>query len=148
SKGETIMGTFIKRALLGTLLAGGITLLGATVAHAADTTGEDGLLSGTQALLDVKLPVTISGTSLSVIGDSTSQSAATSAPAPAPAPAAPAPAPASTSGENGVASGTQALVTVTVPVTVSGNAISVVGDSSSSDAATAAPAQPAASSSP
>ena len=82
------MRTFIKRALLGTLLAGGITLLGATVANAAETTGEDGLLSGTQALLDVNLPVTISGTSLSVIGDSSSQNAAATAPAPAGCPSA------------------------------------------------------------
>ena len=43
------MRTYLKRALWGTLLAGGITLLGATAANAADTSGEDGLLSGTQA---------------------------------------------------------------------------------------------------
>ena len=53
------MHTFIKRALVGTLLAGGITLLGATVANAAETTGEDGLLSGNQALIDVSAPVSI-----------------------------------------------------------------------------------------
>ncbi len=66
------MRTFAKRALLGTLLAGGITLLGSTVASAAETTGEDGLLSGTQALIDINLPIDLSGASLSVIGDSTS----------------------------------------------------------------------------
>src|SRR5688572_29177551 len=109
------MRTSIKRALLGTLLAGGFTLLGATVAQAAETTGDDGLLSGTQAVLDVNLPVTVSGTSLSVIGDSHSEQAETAAPAPAPAPAA------TTSGSDGAASGTQALVTVAAPVTVSGN---------------------------
>ena len=66
------MRTFYKRALWGTLLAGGITLLGATVANAAETTGDDGLLSGTQAIIDVNLPIDISGTSLSVLGDSSS----------------------------------------------------------------------------
>ena len=71
------MHTFIKRALVGTLLAGGITLLGATVANAAETTGEDGLLSGDQALIDVSAPVTIVDNAVSVIGDSTA------APAPA-----------------------------------------------------------------
>lgn len=43
------MRTSLKRALWGTLIAGGITLFGATVANAAETTGDDGLLSGTQA---------------------------------------------------------------------------------------------------
>ena len=43
------MRTYLKRALWGTLLAGGITLLGATAANAADTSGDEGLLSGTQA---------------------------------------------------------------------------------------------------
>ena len=128
------MRTFYKRALWGTLLAGGITLLGATVANAAETTGDDGLLSGTQAIIDVNLPINISGTSLSVLGDSSS-TGATAAPAPAPAPVE-----ATTSGSDGIGSGTQGLVSVNVPITVSGNAISVVGDSSSTDAATAAPA--------
>ena len=53
------MHTFMKRALVGTLLAGGITLLSATVADAAVTTGEDGLLSGNQALIHVSAPVDI-----------------------------------------------------------------------------------------
>ncbi|MBO0980146.1 hypothetical protein IPV10_06180, partial [Microbacterium sp. SD291] len=53
------MRTFIKRALWGTLLAGGITLLGATTANAADTSGDDGLLSGTQADTSISVPVTI-----------------------------------------------------------------------------------------
>ena len=83
TKGNT-MRTFYKRALWGTLLAGGITLLGATVANAAETTGDDGLLSGTQAIIDVNLPINISGTSLSVLGDSSSTGATTAAPAPAP----------------------------------------------------------------
>jgi hypothetical protein len=82
------MRTFYKRALLGTLLAGGITLLGATVANAAETTGDDGLLSGTQAVIQVNLPITLSGTSRSVLGDSTSSGATAAAPATAPAPAA------------------------------------------------------------
>ncbi|GAA1977016.1 hypothetical protein [Microbacterium pumilum] len=120
------MHTFITRALLGTLLAGGITLLGATVANAAETTVDDGLVSGTQALIDIQAPVTIAGNAISVIGDSSS-----TAPAPAPAPA-PASAPAATtSGNHGIGSGTQAIVTVAVPITVSDNAISVIGDSSS-----------------
>ncbi|WP_409047732.1 hypothetical protein AB2L57_17630 [Microbacterium sp. HA-8] len=132
------MHTFIKRALLGAFIGGGIAVLGAGVAHAADTTGDDGLLSGTQALLGVEAPLTIGGNAISVLGDSSSADAGTTAPAP------PAPTPAdSTSGDGGAGSGTQALVTVSVPVTVAGNGISVLGDSASTGAQTAAPTAPA-----
>ncbi|WP_295105895.1 chaplin family protein, partial [uncultured Microbacterium sp.] len=129
------MRTYIKRALWGTLLAGGITLLGATAANAADTSGEDGLLSGTQADAAISVPVTVVGNAVSLLGDTSAQqtSAPASSPAPAPAPAA------TTSGDSGTASGTQAVVDVVVPVTVTDNAITVLGDSSSDTAA--APAE-------
>lgn len=129
------MKTIVSRALWGTLIAGGITLLGATVAQAAETTGEDGLLSGTQALVSLQAPVTVAGNALSVIGDSESTDAATAAPAPAAAPAE-----ARTDGSDGVASGTQAPVSVAVPVTVGGNAVSVLGDAESTGAESSAPA--------
>ncbi len=121
------MHTFIRRALIGTLLAGGVTLLGATVANAAETTGEDGLLSGNQALVDIAAPISVVDNAVSLIGDGTVVN-----PGPVTAPAtttvAPAEAPI-TSGEDGIASGNQALVSVDVPITVSGNAVSVIGDS-------------------
>ena len=121
------------RALYATLFAGGLTLLGAGVAHASETGGDDGILSGTQALISIELPVTVSGNGISLIGDSSSSDAATEVATPASSTPDPA---AVTSGDDGVASGTQALVDVAVPVTVGGNAISVIGDSSSEGAAT------------
>ena len=139
------MRTFMSRALWGTLFAGGITLLGAAAgAQAAETDGDERLLSGTQAILNVVVPVTVDGLAVSLVGDSNAGSDAAPAPA-APAPAAPAPAapapaaPPATSGSDGTASGSQAIVSVSAPVTVSGNSVSVVGDSSStpSDAAPA-----------
>jgi hypothetical protein len=132
------MHTFIKRALLGAFIGGGIAVLGAGVAHAADTTGDDGLLSGTQVLLGVEAPVTVGGNAVSLLGDSSSADADTTAPAAAPAPTA------NTSGKDGAGSGTQALVTVSAPVTVAGNGISVLGDSASTGAQTEAPAAPVA----
>ena len=95
------MRTFYKRALWGTLIAGGITLLGATAANAADntTSGQDGILSGTQALVSVSAPITVSGNSVSLLGHSTATSPAPAAPAPAPA------ASAGTTGSGGVGSG-------------------------------------------
>jgi hypothetical protein len=134
------MNTHVSRALYGALFVGGLSLLGATAANAADTSGEDGILSGTQIVAGVTAPITASGNAISILGDSSSSSA-TPAAAPAPvAPAPAAPAPATTSGLDGVLSGTQGLISVAVPITVEGNSISVVGDSSSSGTPAAAPA--------
>ena len=60
------MNSTLSRVLLGTLVAGGITLFGAAAAQAAEptTSGEDGLLSGTQALLNVDIPITVAPTLL------------------------------------------------------------------------------------
>jgi hypothetical protein len=134
SQGDTLMKTIVARALWGTLIAGGITLLGATAAQAAETTGEDGLLSGTQALISLDAPITVAGNAISLLGDSETTDAAASAPAPAAAPDA------VTSGADGIASGTQGLISVNLPITVGGNGISLIGDSSSSGAETAVPA--------
>jgi hypothetical protein len=46
---------------------------------------------------------------------------------------------ASTSGSDGAGSGTQALIDVVLPVTLGGNAVSVLGDAESTDAATSQP---------
>ena len=76
------MRTSLKRALWGTLIAGGITLFGATVANAAETTGDDGLLSGTQAETAITAPVSVVNNAISVVSDAV----VSSSPAPAPAP--------------------------------------------------------------
>src|SRR4051794_19856898 len=132
------MQTFVKRALLGALIGGGLAFGGAGLAHAEETSGDNGLLSGTQAVLGIDVPVAIGGNAVSVIGDSTSSGTATQAPAPA-APVAPAPA-ATTSGNESIGGGTQVVAPISVPVTVGGNAVSVIGDSQSTDATTTAPA--------
>ena len=76
------MRTFIKRALWGTLIAGGVTLLGATAANAAETSGDDGLLSGTQTVAEVTAPVSIVGNAISLLGDTSAAPAAAPAPRP------------------------------------------------------------------
>ena len=131
------------RALYATLFAGGLTLLGAGVAHASETSGDDGILSGSQVGISIELPVTVGGNAISLIGDSQSSDASTEVMTGG-GDADPV---AVTSGEDGIGSGTQALIDVSAPVTIGGNAISVIGDSSSSDAETVvAPAEPAAAS--
>ncbi|MGI0520584.1 DUF320 domain-containing protein, partial [Microbacterium maritypicum] len=62
------MRTFIKRALWGALIAGGVTLLGATAANAAETTGDDGLLSGTQVETAITAPISVVNNAISVLG--------------------------------------------------------------------------------
>ncbi len=75
------MNTTIRKCLIGTCFAGGMIVLSATAANAADTTsGKDGLLSGTQVVAPVTAPISLGGTSLGLLGDS---AATTSAPAPA-----------------------------------------------------------------
>ncbi|MBG6237789.1 hypothetical protein IWX78_000732, partial [Mycetocola sp. CAN_C7] len=142
------MNRHVARCLYGVIFAGGLTLLGATAANAADTSGDDGLLSGTLVDSVVSVPVSVGGTAVSLIGDSsTADSVASSAPATASAPVgSSSPSTSSTSGDDGIASGTQVTGVVSVPVTVAGNAISVAGDSVSSGATTdaAAPVTPAA----
>jgi len=73
---------------MGALFVGGIWALGTTAANAATTTGDDGLLSGTQVGAVVEAPVSALGNAVSVLGDSSSTAAPAAAPA-APAPAAP-----------------------------------------------------------
>ena len=137
------MNKYVSRGLWFTLFLGGLSLAGVGVANAAETSGSGGTASGDQAVVSVTAPVTISGNAISVVGDSSSSNAAAPAAAPAPAPAPAGGSGLTTSGTNGVGSGDQAPVAVTAPVTVGGNAVSVVGDSSSSGASPAAPATPA-----
>ncbi|MEV7763791.1 chaplin family protein, partial [Microbacterium sp. NPDC089180] len=132
------MRKFYSRALLGALVGGGLAVLGCGIANAAETSGADGLLAGDQAAISVDLPVTVGGNAVSLIGDSHSEDADTSAPAPDAAPVA------TTDGSDGVASGNQGIISIDVPVTVGGNAVSVIGDSHSEDADTSTPAPEAA----
>ena len=130
------MSKYVSRGLALVLFTGGLTLLGAGIANAADTTGDDGLLSGTQVVAPITAPIEAAGNAVSILGDALSGGAAAPAPAPAPAPAAaPAPSPVTTSGTESVLGGTKAVVDLVAPVAVQGNAISVAGDS----VATAAP---------
>ncbi|RWZ52657.1 hypothetical protein ELQ90_01520 [Labedella phragmitis] len=129
------MNITVKRCLYGALMVGGLWFAGTTAASAAETSGDDAVASGTQAILDVEVPVTIGGNSVSLTGDSSSEGSTTSAPAEAPASE-----PATTNGDDGVGSGTQAPVTISVPVTIGGNSVAPVGDADSADSSTEAPA--------
>ncbi|MGD9606721.1 MAG: chaplin family protein [Leucobacter sp.] len=120
------MHTFVKRALWGAAIAGGMTLLDATAAGAVETGGDDGILSGTQIQAPLSIPIEVAGNAISVLGSSSTEAPASPAPAPEPEPA---PAEAVTGGSDGIGSGSQAVVEVAVPVTVSGNAVSVLGES-------------------
>ncbi|MFC9769885.1 MULTISPECIES: DUF320 domain-containing protein [unclassified Pseudarthrobacter] len=129
----------IRRCLLGTAFAGGLLAFGGVAANAADTTsGTDGLLSGTQVVAPISIPVNLGATSVGLLGDSSAstQSAGSGAPAAAPAQAAGA----ETSGADGVASGTQVIAPITVPVNLGATSLGLVGDSAATTQTAGAPA--------
>jgi hypothetical protein len=127
------MKKYVSRALWCALLAGGLTVLGATAANAAESGGEDGLVSGNQVLSSITAPVIVEGNAISVLGDSSSSGTSTG---PAVVSDSGDSDSAVTDGEDGVASGNQVSPDVTAPVAVEGNAISLLGDSSSSGIST------------
>lgn len=138
------MRTFIKRALLGALIGGGIAVLGAGVANAAETSGDDGPLQGTHVVIDIDAPVTIEGNAVSVIGDSRAEGSTPPAPAQREQTPAGVGAP-TTPADGGTASGGQVAASIATPVTIRGNAVALAGDSrvANAPAAPEAPEAPA-----
>ena len=118
----------------------------------AVTNGQDSLGGGSQAIIDVDVPVTVGGNAVSVIGDATTVDAITetdAAPAapvaeeaPAAEPVADAPVVGVTDGSDSILGGTQGIVAVDAPVTVGGNAVSVIGDATTIGAVTGTPGTP------
>ncbi|GAA0999666.1 hypothetical protein GCM10009563_25880 [Subtercola frigoramans] len=151
---KTLMRKIVTRGLYFALFVGGLSAVGCAAANAADTTsGDDSVAGGNQAIVSAVAPLTVGGTAVSVIGDSTSSGSGTAVGSPASglvaAPAsAPVSAPLATSGDSSLLGGTQGIVSVAVPVTVAGDAISVAGDSDSSDASTTVASAPAATAAP
>jgi hypothetical protein len=105
---------------------------GAAGAPSGGTGGEDGVLSGTQILGDLGLPVTLGGNAISVLGDASTSGAGTSTPAVTGDSDS-----ATTDGTDSTLGGSQVLADLGVPVTLGGNAISVLGDASSTGSETA-----------
>ena len=130
------MNKYVSRGMWFTLCVGGLWLAGTAAANAAEAPSSDGVASGDQAVVGVTVPVSLSGNGISVLGDSTSSGSTAAAPA-APSVSI------SPDAIGGVLSGDQAVASVSVPVTVTGNAVSVLGDSASSGSETAAAPAPA-----
>ena len=120
----------MRRGLQIALVLGGAIFCSAQ-AQADDTTGLDSVLGGNQAVVVIEAPVTVSGNAVSVIGDSSSADSDTSVTSGSGD--SDGAGTSSTSGEDSVAGGNQVAAPVEAPVTVSGNAVSVIGDSKSSD---------------
>jgi hypothetical protein len=131
-QGVKIMNKVVSRALWGAFFVGGLTVLGAGAAHAADTSGEDGVASGNQVGILGELPVTIGGNAISILGDSESSGTSTAAMTDA----SPAAGSNGTTGEVGIASGNQVIPDIVAPIVASGNAISILGDSSTEGTST------------
>ncbi len=94
-----------------------------TSSGSVTTDGSGSLLGGNQGLVSIDVPVTVGGNAVSVIGDSTTSDATTSSATSDSAPDA------TTDGSDSIGGGNQAVIPVQVPVTVGGNAVSIIGDS-------------------
>ncbi|GMA90727.1 hypothetical protein GCM10025869_12560 [Homoserinibacter gongjuensis] len=105
----------------------------AGTASGGTTSGSDSVAGGTQLLPELGVPITLGGNSISVFGDASSSGSATAAGGSDDAAASSG----ATDGTNGVLAGSQVLGDAALPVTLGGNAISVLGNASSDDASTA-----------
>src|SRR5690606_34059920 len=75
---EPIMNKIVSRGLWTVLATGGFMALGVGVAHADTTTdGTESIGSGNQGLLGISIPITVSGNSISLIGNSSSSGSET-----------------------------------------------------------------------
>src|SRR6476469_8764283 len=122
------MHAYVRRGLQTALMVGGGILFFAGHASAEEnTTGADSALGGNQVAVSAAVPVTVSGNSISLIGDSSSSKADSSAQGSSSSPSS-----STSNGTGSVGGGNQGDLALSVPVNVSGNSISVLGDSSSS----------------
>ena len=112
---------------------GGVTGVPSSGTGGSSTSGADSVLGGTQVVAPVTAPVTVGGNAVSVVGDSRSDGSTTGGSTGTPGAGQVG---SVTSGADSVLGGTQVVAPVTVPVTVGGNAVSVVGDSATTDPVT------------
>ena len=131
------MHAYLRRGLEVALVVGGGILFFAGQASADETTGAESVLGGNQAATSVVAPVTPTGNSISVVGDSTSSGSATTAPS-APADSGSD----TTTGQDSTGGGNQLTAPAAAPVSASGNAVSVLGDSSTTGSTGAGPVTP------
>src|SRR3954469_14708177 len=126
------MSTNSCRALLFTVITGGLMLLGATTANASETNGADSLGGGNQVEPSIIVPVDLTGTTAAAFGDATSTSATTGSNG------------GTTGAENGSATdgshsvlgGNQIAPEVSAPVDSSGTTIGALGDAGSTGTTT------------
>src|SRR5690606_21290985 len=100
------------------------------------TDGTDSVLGGTQAVAPLSLPVTVGGNAISGVGDSTSTGSAVM-PGTSGTDGV-----ALTSGDNALLGGSQLVLPVSLPITLGGNAIAVIGDSTTTGPVPGTPGGP------
>lgn len=96
----------------------------------ATTSGQDGIGSGNQTAVEVKAPVNASGNQVTVIGQDNHATSASGAAVPGAGPAGDA----TTSGAGGLLAGNQTLLGVTLPINITGNQVTVIGQDNTSTA--------------
>ncbi len=97
------------------------------------TDGSDSVAGGNQVLTPVELPIVVGGNAVSGVGDSTTSDAGVTGGSTGSGSGA---GDVTTDGSDSVAGGNQVLAPIGLPITVGGNAVSGIGDSSTDDADT------------
>ncbi|WP_166979701.1 LPXTG cell wall anchor domain-containing protein [Paramicrobacterium fandaimingii] len=108
----------------------------AGVASNAVTSGDDSIAGGSVVSPAVEAPITVNGSAVSVVGDSTTSGAATTVDTEGAVTEPVADSGSQSSGDDSVLGGSVVDGPVDAPVTANGNAISVIGDSTTSGAST------------
>ncbi|WP_166997041.1 LPXTG cell wall anchor domain-containing protein [Paramicrobacterium fandaimingii] len=108
----------------------------AGVASNAVTSGDDSIAGGSVVSPAVEAPITVNGSAVSVVGDSTTSGAATTVDTEGAVTEPVADLGSQSSGDDSVLGGSVVDGPVDAPVTANGNAISVIGDSTTSGAST------------
>src|SRR5438874_700919 len=120
------MKTWVRKSLSVGVLTAGALLVTANAANAAGQTASDndGILNGTQLALPVSAPVTVGGIGVGILGEGSgmvksggTEAAYTSGGG----------AGQTASGNNGVLNGTQVYAPISVPITIGGVGVGVLG---------------------
>src|SRR6266513_3057578 len=129
------MRTWVRKSLKVGILSAGFLLIGGAAANAASTTDNFGVLGGNQVQVPIQAPISVSGNAIGLLGTASASHSGGGAMAVGNASAA-----GSTSNNFGIASGNQASIPVVAPISVSGNALGILGSAqaSSSGAGSAA----------
>src|SRR3954447_5250167 len=128
------MKTWVRKTLSVGVLAAGALLFAPGAAHAdvsQDTSGNNGLVNGTQLFAPISIPVNLVGNAIGVAGEAQAAGAGSNWDESGWGDVSQ-----TSSGNNGVVNGTQAYLPFYAPINIVGNAVALLGDADAAGAGT------------